>query len=85
MIPGPYSSPKTQTERPESGSTQKEFRSLRNFFIGSGKSARGQRGFTLTELMTAMAITAIVTVHVLGMMSTQEKTYYAQKRTLELP
>ena len=42
-----------------------------------------EAGFTLVELMTALTITVVVTVYVLGVMTTQERSYYAQKHALE--
>ena len=44
---------------------------------------RNEAGLTLIELMTALFISALVTVQVLAMMSATKESYYAQKRVLE--
>ena len=48
-----------------------------------GQACIASGGFSLIEVMVALVILAVITVKVLGVMSSQEQTYYAQKRALE--
>jgi prepilin-type N-terminal cleavage/methylation domain-containing protein len=41
-------------------------------------------GFTTIELMVALGIMAVVTVQVLAVMTSQQQTYYSQKRVIEV-